>query len=296
MAPQIRAVRTPRRRYLAIVVDGPISQQFVGRTQELATIERAVSNARRGVPSVLLVGGDAGIGKSTLIAEAARQANVDLYLGRCMHLGGVEIALVPLADLLRQIRRSAPDIDPEKKYPVIESIYAGPQGSFVPKSFGGGSRSASMADLGFIVVQIDGMGTANRSKAFHDVCWHNLKDAGFPDRILWHKAVAEKYPYIRSQPRRHLRRLGGRAKRGGRCAVPPRVLQGRGRRAAAATTTAWTRPRGTSSGWATQSGPQYAECSNIDNAARLQGKLMLIVGELDDNVPTGIDAAGLPTR
>ena len=42
---------------------------------------------------------------------------------------------------------------------------------------------------------MDGMGTANRSKAFHDVCWHNLKDAGFPDRILWHKAAAAKYPY-----------------------------------------------------------------------------------------------------
>ena len=39
------------------------------------------------------------------------------------------------------------------------------------------------------------MGTANRSKAFHDVCWKNLKDAGFPDRILWHKAVAAKYPW-----------------------------------------------------------------------------------------------------
>jgi S-formylglutathione hydrolase FrmB len=39
------------------------------------------------------------------------------------------------------------------------------------------------------------MGTAHRSKAFHDVCWKNLKDAGFPDRILWHQAAAEKYPY-----------------------------------------------------------------------------------------------------
>ena len=42
--------------------------------------------------------------------------------------------------------------------------------------------------------QIDGMGTSNRSKAFHDVAWKNIGDAGFPDRILWHKAVAAKYP------------------------------------------------------------------------------------------------------
>ena len=47
-------------------------------------------------------------------------------------------------------------------------------------------------DLGFVVAKLDGMGTANRSKAFHDVCWKNLKDAGFPDRILWHKAYAKK--------------------------------------------------------------------------------------------------------
>ena len=46
-----------------------------------------------------------------------------------------------------------------------------------------------------VVVQIDGMGTAKRSKAFHDVSWKNIKDAGFPDRILWHRAVAARYPY-----------------------------------------------------------------------------------------------------
>jgi dipeptidyl aminopeptidase/acylaminoacyl peptidase len=49
--------------------------------------------------------------------------------------------------------------------------------------------------MGFIVVQIDGMGTLNRSKVFHDVAWKNLGDAGLPDRILWHQAAAAKYPY-----------------------------------------------------------------------------------------------------
>src|SRR5439155_1719992 len=68
-------------------------------------------------------------------------------------------------------------------------------GSFVPKTFSLQRRFGSLTDLGFIVVQIDGMGTANRSKAFHDVCWKNLKDAGFPDRILWHQAAAKKYAY-----------------------------------------------------------------------------------------------------
>src|SRR2546422_1053584 len=71
------------------------------------------------------------------------------------------------------------NFDPNKKYPVIEDIYAGPQGSFVPKTFGPTRRYASLTDLGFVVAKVDGMGTANRSKAFHDVCWKNLKDAGF---------------------------------------------------------------------------------------------------------------------
>ena len=85
--------------------------------------------------------------------------------------------------------------DANKKYPVIEQIYAGPQGSFVPKTWGGGQNLVSLAELGFVLVQIDGMGTSNRSKAFHDVAWKNIADAGFPDRILWHKAVNEKYPW-----------------------------------------------------------------------------------------------------
>jgi dipeptidyl aminopeptidase/acylaminoacyl peptidase len=87
-----------------------------------------------------------------------------------------------------------------KQHPIylIEYIYAGPQDAFVPKSFVTDSRGSlhELAELGFIVVQCDGMGTSNRSKAFHDICWKNLKDGGFPDRIAWIKAVAKKYPYM----------------------------------------------------------------------------------------------------
>ena len=116
------------------------------------------------------------------------------------------------------------NFDPEKKYPILESIYAGPQGSFVPKSFGGGNRYASMADLGFIVVQIDGMGTANRSKAFHDVCWHNHQGRRLPGPHPVDQSGRGKVSLHGYQPRWHLRRLGGRTKRGGRRAVPSRVL------------------------------------------------------------------------
>jgi hypothetical protein len=89
------------------------------------------------------------------------------------------------------------NFDPAKKYPVIENIYAGPQGSFVPKGWSTQAGMMSLAELGFIVVQVDGMGTANRSKAFHDVAFQNIGDAGFPDRILWHKAIAAKYSVLR---------------------------------------------------------------------------------------------------
>ena len=67
--------------------------------------------------------------------------------------------------------------------------------AFTPKEFASFPRFRNLTDLGFVVVQMDGMGTAGRSKAFHDVCWHDLKDAGFPDRILWHQAAAAKYPW-----------------------------------------------------------------------------------------------------
>ena len=81
---------------------------FVGRSAELAVYERAVDDARDGLPSVLLVSGEAGIGKSRLIAEGARRSEVPLYVGRCVHVGGDLIPLRPVADLLRQVRRSVP--------------------------------------------------------------------------------------------------------------------------------------------------------------------------------------------
>jgi DNA-binding NarL/FixJ family response regulator len=90
------------------VPDPSQTRDFVGRSEELATIDRAIAAARQGVPSILLVGGDAGIGKSTLVSEAVARADVMLYLGRCVHIGGDAIPLAPLADLLRQVRRCSP--------------------------------------------------------------------------------------------------------------------------------------------------------------------------------------------
>ncbi len=174
--------------------------------------------------------------------------------------------------------------DPGRKYPVIESIYAGPQGSFVPKAFMAFNRYAALTELGFIVVQIDGMGTANRSKAFHDVCWHNLKDAGFPDRILWHQAVAKKYPYY------DISRVGiYGTSAGGQNAAGAVLFHPEFYKAAVASCGCHDN-RMDKASWNEQwmgypIGPQYAECSNVTHAANLRGKLLLIVGEMDTNVP-----------
>ena len=173
--------------------------------------------------------------------------------------------------------------DPGRKYPVIEAIYAGPHGAHVPKAFAAYSRNQSLAELGFVVVQIDGMGTNWRSRAFHDVCWRNLADAGFPDRIAWMKAAAAKDPTL------DLSRVGifgGSA--GGQNALGALLFQGDFYKAAAADcgchdnrmdkiwwNEAWM-------GWPI--GPHYAAQSNVTNAHKLKGALLLTVGELDHNV------------
>ncbi|MBE0535864.1 MAG: prolyl oligopeptidase family serine peptidase [Phycisphaerae bacterium] len=176
------------------------------------------------------------------------------------------------------------DFDPAKKYPIVEDIYAGPHSAYVAKRFSGSSRYASLTDLGFVVVKIDGMGTAHRSKAFHDVCWKNLKDAGFADRILWMKAAAVKYPYM------DLDRVGVYGtSAGGQNAAGAVLFHPEFYKVAVASCGCHDN-RMDKASWNEQwmgypVGPQYAESSNIDHAGRLQGRLMLIVGEMDTNVP-----------
>jgi dipeptidyl aminopeptidase/acylaminoacyl peptidase len=173
------------------------------------------------------------------------------------------------------------NFDPKKRYPVIEDIYAGPQGSFVPKSFT--TRTERLTELGFVVAQMDGMGTNNRSKAFHDVAWHNLKDAGFADRILWHKAASAKYPWY------DISRVGiFGTSAGGQSAMGALLFHPEFYKVAVSNSGChdnrmdkiWWNELWM--GWPV--GPQYSESSNVDNAYRLQGKLMLVVGEMDKNV------------
>jgi dipeptidyl aminopeptidase/acylaminoacyl peptidase len=176
------------------------------------------------------------------------------------------------------------NFDPGKKYPVIEDIYAGPQDSFVPKGFTRRTYGMGLAELGFIVVQIDGMGTSNRSKAFHDVCWHNLGDAGFPDRILWIKAAAKLHPEM--DLTKGVGIYGTSA--GGQDAL--RAVEAHGDFYTAAVADCGCHDNRMDKIWWNEQwmgwpvGPWYAEQSNVTNAKDLKGALLLIVGETDHNV------------
>ncbi|MDF7826505.1 prolyl oligopeptidase family serine peptidase [Pontiellaceae bacterium B12227] len=185
-------------------------------------------------------------------------------------------------DIYGVIYRPA-DFNPEKAYPVIEIIYAGPHGYFVPKAYKNNHGAFRMADLGYIVVQIDGMGTNWRSKEFHDVCWKNLKDSGFPDRIAWLKAAAATYPYM------DLTRVGIYGGSAGGQSAMRAVLDHAGFYKAAAAdcgchdnrmdkiwwNEAWM-------GWPVDK--SYERSSNMVDAHKLGGKLLLTVGMMDTNV------------
>jgi dipeptidyl aminopeptidase/acylaminoacyl peptidase len=173
-----------------------------------------------------------------------------------------------------------PDFDPAKKYPVIESIYAGPHDSFVPKSWGVWHRNMrELACEGFIMVKIDGRGTSNRSREFHHFCYKNVKDAGLPDRIAWMKAAAKEV-----EPAMDLERVGifgGSA--GGQSAMGAVLFHGDFYKAAAADCGCHDN-RMDKLWWNEQwmdwpVGPHYAENSNVTHAAKLQAKALTDAGK-----------------
>ena len=176
------------------------------------------------------------------------------------------------------------NFDPNKKYPIVEYIYQGPHDHFVPKKFSPCHYwLQSMAELGFIVVQVDGMSTAFRSRDFENVCYKNLKDAGLPDHIAWMKAAAKKYPYM------DLDRVGiYGCSAGGQESLNAMFMHPDFYKACYSACgchdnrmdkTWWNELW---MGYPVDNA--YRECSNIENAHKLKGDLMLVVGELDDNV------------
>lgn len=176
------------------------------------------------------------------------------------------------------------NFDPSHKYPVVEYIYSGPGGQHVPKSFSSYNWwMTSLAELGFIVVQVDGMSTSFRSKEFEEVCYKNLKDAGLPDHIAWLQEAARRYPYM------DLDRVGiFGSSAGGQEAMSAVLFHPEFYKAAYSAcgchdnrmdkiwwNELWM-------GYPVDS--SYIESSNVEQAHRLERPLMLVVGEMDDNV------------
>ena len=176
------------------------------------------------------------------------------------------------------------NFDPSKKYPIVEYIYSGPGDQYVPKSFSSYNWwMTSLAELGFIVVQVDGMTTSFRSKEFEEVCYKNLKDAGLPDHIAWIKAAAKKYPYMDTDRVGIFGCSAGGQESTGAVLFHPEFYK-------AAYSACGCHDNRMDKIWWNELwmgypvDESYSACSNVDNAHLLTRPLMLVVGEMDDNV------------
>jgi len=176
------------------------------------------------------------------------------------------------------------NFDPKKKYPIVEYIYSGPGDQYVCKTFRPYDWDMTgLAELGFVVVMVDGMTTSFRSKAFEEVCYKNLKDAGYPDHKAWIKAACEKYPQLDST------RIGiFGCSAGGQESLSNLLLHPDFYKCAYSACGCHDN-RMDKIWWNEQwlSYPldkSYLEGSNIENAHLLKRPLMLVWGELDDNV------------
>lgn len=187
-------------------------------------------------------------------------------------------------DIWGLIHRPKP-FDPAKRYPVLERLYAGPHDSFTPAGFAPWWEDAIREPNlnGFYVVQIDGLGTRNRGREFHQRCWQDLRDAGLPDRIAWMRAAA------RAEPQMDLARVGvfgGSA--GGQSTVFALLDHGDFYRAGAAdcgcydnrVDKLWWNEQWL--GWPVNASYDRNRCANF--AGLLNRPLLMTVGEVDTNV------------
>ncbi|MGN2245170.1 DPP IV N-terminal domain-containing protein [Frateuria sp. GZRR35] len=183
------------------------------------------------------------------------------------------------------------NFDPHKKYPVIDYIYPGPQtGSVRGRNFlSARGDNQALAELGFIVVALDGMGTPWRSKSFHDTWYGNMGDNTLPDQVAGIKELAKRYSWI------DLDRVGIWGHSGGGNATADAMF-----RYPDFFKVGWSESgnhdnRNYEDDWAEKyQGPlvvnkdgttNYDDQANQNHADKLKGKLMLVHGTLDDNVP-----------
>jgi dipeptidyl-peptidase 4 len=174
------------------------------------------------------------------------------------------------------------NFDPSKKYPIIEQIYTGPQGFFVPKTFPRAMYLQSMAELGFVMVMVDGRGTTGRSRAFHEFSYHNMGNV-FIDHVDMIKQMAAKYPWM------DIDRVGIYGTSAGGYGSSHAFLQFPGFYKVCESISgdhdalldkAWWNE--VYQGWPV--GKDYEEQSNEALVSHMQGHLLLVHGDIDDNV------------
>jgi dipeptidyl-peptidase-4 len=176
--------------------------------------------------------------------------------------------------------------DPKKKYPVIDSIYPGPQiiQNFPIFSVDLPGNVLALAELGFIVITIDGMGTPLRSKLFHDVSYGKLGEAGgLEDHITGLRQLATRYPYM------DLTRVGIYGHSGGGFASARAILAYPDFYKVAVSSAGSHDVRSYISLWGEKyqgllKGKNYENQVNANLAKNLKGKLLLVYGDMDDNV------------
>jgi dipeptidyl-peptidase-4 len=175
------------------------------------------------------------------------------------------------------------NFDTTRTYPVIEYTYTGPHSHFVPKAFNGAlGTMQSMAELGFIVVMMDGRGTTGRSRDFHNFSYRNLGGA-FEDHVSLIKQMAAKYPYM------DLARVGIYGTSAGGYGSAHAMLVYPEFYKVCVSTSGDHDPRLDKAVWneAFQGYPvdeSYVNDSNVTMASHLQGHLLIEHGDIDDNV------------
>ena len=196
-------------------------------------------------------------------------------------------ALDGATDLYGVIYRPS-NFDPTKRYPVIEDIYPGPQNIKAPKSFEIASPDQALAELGFIVVKLDGMGGPFRSVAFHLASYGRLGQGGdLANHVAGIRQLAERYPYL------DLDRVGIFGHSGGGFASTRAILAYPGFYKVAVSSSGNHDQRGFVAQWGERwqglpDGDNYLEQVNAALAANLKGKLLLAYGDMDDNVPPAL--------
>ena len=181
-------------------------------------------------------------------------------------------------------------LDSTKKYPIINYIYPGPQsGSVGSRSFNTAVRdNQALAELGFVVVAIDGMGTPGRSKAFADAYYGKMGDNTLPDQIAGMKELAQRYKFI------DIDKAGMWGHSGGGFATAAAMFRYPDFFKVGISESGNHDQRNYEDDWGERyqgllnrgpSGDNYAGDANQTHASNLKGKLMLAHGGLDNNVP-----------